>query len=415
MKQTKLTMMLAGILAAAMLTGCGSVHAASLMDGIKPGTVDAAPLAEASADAVTDFAVRLFRESASDGESTLISPLSVLSALAMTTNGAEGETRAQMESVFGMTAEELNLWLYSYHRTLPESGKYKLNLANSIWFTDKESFTVNTDFLQLCADYYDAELYRLPFDEGAKSAINGWVKEETDGMIKEIINEIPEEAVMYLVNALAFDAEWQDIYKESQVRPGTFTKEDGTVREAEMMYSDENRYLEDDDASGFIKYYADRKYAFAALLPDEGVSVAEYVQSLDGASLRKMLLDAETVTVETAIPKFTCEYDVEMSAILKAMGMTNAFSGDLADFSGLGHSTEGDLCISRVLHKTFIQVDEKGTKAGAATAVEVVTESVMMLPENVKRVYLDRPFVYMLIDCETMMPFFIGTLMDVEE
>lgn len=123
-----------------------------------------------------------------------------------------------------------------------------------------------------------------------------------------------------------------------------------------------------------------------------------------------MLSNAKGIEVNAAIPKFEVEYEVGMNKILKVMGMTDAFDSKASDLSGIGSSTRGNLYISRVLHKTFIAVDEKGTKAGAATAVEVSDESAAM---EVQQVYLDRPFVYMLIDCEANLPFFIGTAMDI--
>ena len=410
-----LSFVLVIVFALSAFTACGVPQFDDLMDGIKPrgNTGDAAELTDVSDAAVTDFAIRLFKESMADGENTLISPLSVLVALSMTANGADNETLSQMEAVLGMPIDQLNTWVSTYMANLPEEEKYKLSLANSIWFTDDERFTVNQDFLQTNADYYGADIYRAPFDDATCKDINKWVKDNTDGMIKNILDQIPQEAVMYLINALAFDAEWQDIYFESQVREGEFTTETGDVRDVDMMYSEENKYLEDKHATGFIKYYKDRKYAFAALLPKEGTTVSEYIASLDGEHLNDLLTNAKSAFVNTSIPKFETEYDVKMSAVLSGMGMPDAFSGSTADFSKLGHSTEGNIFISRVLHKTFISVDERGTKAGAATVVEMNDECAMLV-EDPKQVYLDRPFVYMLIDCETNLPFFIGTMMDVE-
>ncbi|MBQ7974631.1 MAG: serpin family protein [Clostridia bacterium] len=411
-----LSFILTLVLALSVFTACDVPQSDDLMDDIKPNPDVAknVELVDVSDAAVTDFGVRLFKESLADGENTLISPLSVLVALSMTANGADGETLSQMEAVLGMPIEQLNSWVNTYMSNLPEEEKYKLNLANSIWFKDAESFTVNEDFLQTNADYYGAGIFKAPFDNSTLKEINEWVEDNTDGMIKDILNEIPPEAVMYLVNALAFDAEWQSIYKENQIRDGKFTTEDGEKRDVELMYSSENMYLEDEKATGFIKYYKDRKYAFAALLPNEGISVSDYVASLNGEHLNEVLVNAQQGVVSTAIPKFETEFKVEMSDILKEMGMPDAFNYTAADFSKLGESTEGNICISRVIHQTYINVDGKGTKAGAATVVEMKAESAMEPLEPPKEVYLDRPFVYMLIDCETNLPFFIGTMMDVE-
>ena len=370
---------------------------------------------DTGAAAAADFGVRLFQTTMEDGKNTLISPLSVLYALAMTANGADSETLAQMEQVLGMDAENLNSFMLAYMDLLPKDKACKMSLANSIWFKDDPRFEVKESFLQTNADYYDASIYKAAFDQGTLNDINAWVKKHTDGMIPEILDKIPEDAIMYLVNALAFEAEWDEIYEKTQVWGGDFTTEDGTRQDVEMMHSQENAYLEDDLATGFIKYYKGRKYAFVALLPNAGVTVSEYVDSLTGEHLLEMLSDPEHVQTIVTLPKFETEYDIEMSAHLEAMGMPDAFDYRVADFSRMGTYTGEDvnICIDRVIHKTFISVAEKGTKAGAATVVEMDTEGAMSV-EDYREVVLDRPFVYMLIDCETNLPFFIGTMMNVE-
>ena len=396
------------------MTACSQVSANDLMKDVPAKAVDVLPDMDAGAAAAADFGVRLFKTSIEEGENTLISPLSVLYALAMTANGADGETLAQMEQVLSMDVDNLNSYMLAYLELLPESKDYKMSLANSIWFKDDPNFAVEQSFLQTNADYYGAGAYKAAFDEGTRNDINNWVKEHTDGMIPEIIDEIPDEAIMYLVNALAFDAKWADEYEEHQIREGRFTMEYGIRQDVDMMHSEEHTYLEDDMATGFIKYYKDRKYAFVAMLPNEGVSVSQYVDSLTGEHLRELLNNPQDLTVFASIPKFETEYDIEMSEVLQEMGMTDAFDWQVADFSRLGtYNVDGmNICINRVLHKTFISVSEQGTRAGAATAVEMVAEGAMEIVEF-KEVVLDRPFVYMLIDCETNLPFFIGTMMNV--
>ena len=395
------------------LTACAASQ--DLMKDVPAKAVDVLPDMDAGAAAAADFGVRLFQTTMKDGENTLISPLSVLYALAMTANGADGETLTQMEEVLGMDAENLNSFMLAYMDLLPNDKSCKMSLANSIWFKDDPRFEVKESFLQTNADYYGASIYKAAFDQGTLDDINAWVKKHTDGMIPEILDKNPEDAVMYLVNALAFEAEWDEIYEKTQVWDGDFTTEDGTRQDVEMMHSQENAYLEDDLATGFIKYYEGRKYAFAALLPNDGVTVSEYVESLTGEHLLEMLSDPEHVQTIVTLPKFETEYDIEMSEHLEVMGMPNAFDYRVADFSRMGTYTGEDvnICIGRVIHKTFISVAEKGTKAGAATVVEMVTEGAMFV-EDYREVVLDRPFVYMLIDCETNLPFFIGTMMNVE-
>ncbi len=392
--------------------GCDTtVKSENLMDSITPNTVSTIDLNE-NAEKITNFGIELFKASYEEGKNILISPLSVLSALAMTANGAQGDTLMQIEEAFGIPIEELNKYIYSYVNSLPQGEKYKLSLANSIWFTNNQRFSVNKEFLQTNADYYGADIYKSSFDNDTVKDINNWVKNKTDNMIPKIIDDIPDSAVMYLVNALAFDAEWEEFFKKSQVKGGEFTSENGEMEKAEFMYSDVSRYLQDENAKGFIKYYSGNKYAFAALLPNEKITVNEYLSTLDGKKLHDLLVNSEIASVKTSIPKFETAYEAEMKNILKNMGIQAAFDCVSADFRGLGESSEGNIYIDKVLHKTYISVGEKGTKAGAATSIQMNDECVNIEPA--KEVYLNRPFVYMLIDCETNIPFFIGTMAYIE-
>ena len=386
------------------------------MAEITPNTAEPADLTAEGADVMaeasaagTDFALRLFRAGASEKENTLVSPLSVLCALAMTANGANGTTLSQMEETLGLDRMKLNAFFRKYMAALTEGEAEDLHLANSIWFTSDKRFSVNRDFLQTNADFYGSDVYQAPFDDSTLADINGWVKEKTDGMIPSILDEIPANAVMYLVNALAFDAKWEKAYSENQIGEGAFTTAEGTTCTVDYLCSEENAYLEDENATGFVKYYEGGRYAFAALLPNEGVSTTEYLASLDGKALQAMLTAPQQESVETALPKFEASWSSELSELLVSMGMTVPFDEDEADFSGLGTSTGGNICINRVLHKTYLAVDENGTRAGAATVVEMTDKAA---PAEPKEVYLTRPFVYVLFDCQTGLPLFFGTMMN---
>ena len=296
-------------------------------------------------------------------------------------------------------------------RNTPKSGNITLRLANSVWFTDDSRFTVSDGFLQKNADHYGADAYQLPLDSAAVRAVNQWVSEKTDGQIQKILDDISPDAVMLLANAVSFDAEWQDIYEKQQIRKMDFTREDGTTIRADMMYSAEYGYLSDEHAEGFVKYYKGRKYAFAALLPKEGMSVEEYLGTLTGERRYRRLTAPEGRTGHAGIPAFESGTSAELSSVLSDMGMPDAFDPQKADFTGMGTSDAGNIFISRVLHKTAITVDARGTKAGAATVIEM-TDGASAVTEEPKIVILDRPFVYMLLDCDTALPFFIGTMMD---
>ena len=415
MRKTFLRVLVCLLLTAALafnLAGCGiQVAAADLMESVSAQTVTGKTTDEAFISSSADFAVELFKRTVTQGENSLISPLSVMLALEMTANGADSQTRAEMEALLGgnIPLEELNEYLYTYIQNLPSDEKYKLEIANSIWFRDDGSLEVNPVFLQANADYYDAAAYKAPFDKQTVADINNWVKEKTDGMITQLIEEIPAEALMYLINAVVFDAEWQTVYTKQNVSDGTFYAYDSTEQSVEMMHSTESRYLDDGMATGFIKNYKDGKYSFAALLPNEGVSIDDYIASLTGEGMTATLTGAANESVTVSLPKFSYDYEISMNDALKALGMSTAFDADNADFSKLGTSSVGNLFVGEVLHKTFIEVNENGTKAGAVTSVMMCGAG---LPDY--SVTLDRPFVYMIIDNATNLPIFIGTVLGIK-
>ena len=365
-------------------------------------------------DAQMRFALSLFQNSVTESENqnVLVSPLSVMLSLSMTANGASAQTKTEMEQVLGsgIKMEDLNAYLKGYAKKLTENGKVKFQIANSIWLKDSPDFIANPDFLQIVADYYGADVFKAPFDDTTLSDINYWVKENTDGMIEKMLDELGENSIMYLINTLLFDAEWSNPYTEGAVHQKTFTNILGAEKKVPMMYSEERRYLEDEDAIGFVKSYKGGKYKFAALLPNEGVNIYDYIAGMTSERLTSVLANSILCDVNAVLPKFSYDYSIEMSKVLTEMGIVSAF-GENADFSALGSSSvEGPTHIEKVLHKSFITVDTFGTKAGAVTSTGMETESAPMDPKNVT---LDRPFVYMIIDAETNLPIFIGAVTDI--
>ena len=402
----------AALLAAASVlsaSGCaaGSASVRDLTKGAKNAqtqTLYDTSAVQDTAAALTGFGAKLLQNEMQE-ENPLVSPLSVASALSMTANGAVGETKTQMEQTLGADTGSLNAYFSMLQASL--GNDKQLKAANSIWMKDTDTLHVEDAFLQKNADFFGAGIYSAPFDDSTKTAINDWVSKHTDKMIPKILDEIPSDAVMYLVSALAFDAKWDRPFKSYEVWDGAFTARNGQEQTGDFLHGAVGQYLSDEHAEGFLKPYADGKYAFAALLPDETTSIDDYVNQLTGERLHAILASPIDESVEIALPKFKAEFSAELSENLKALGMTDAFDGANADFTALGTSDEGNIYISRVLHKTFIQVDEEGTKAGAATAVEATTESAALYPHSV---ILNRPFVYMIVDLETGLPIFLGAL-----
>ena len=368
---------------------------------------------EAFINAQTDFAVRLFQRALKKGENSLVSPLSVMLALSMSANGANAETLEEMERVLGgIEIAELNEYLAQYAKKLAESEKSELEFANSVWIRDNFAKLVEEAFLQKCVDNYGADVFTAPFDQGTADKINAWVGEKTHGLVDRLIEKIADNTSLFVINALFFEAEWQNKYKTNEIGSGSFKAINGKKHSVTMMNSVESRYLEDENAVGFIKPYSDERFAFAALLPKEGVNVFDYIESLSGERLSGILNGAEYTQVIAAMPKFSFENNIKLKDALKAMGMELAFDRINADFSNLigAGSVDGNTYIGEVHHGAKIEVTEQGTRAGAATAVEFLTDGAAF-PQRV--ITLDRPFVFMIIDTETNIPLFIGALTDV--
>jgi len=396
----------------------GKAFADELSQSVVPREVPGKKADAAFIGSAAQFAVDLFKKSYDENNNTLVSPLSVMLALGMTAGGADGRTLSQMEETLGdgMPIGDLSAYLHYYSAALRGKADDKtLSIANSIWFRDDaERLKVSQEFLQRNADFYGADAYKAPFDARTLSDINRWVKTHTNGMIDGILNELPPSAKMYLINAIAFDAEWEKPYGSQAVQDGKFVTADGTRQDARMMHSSEDIYLTDGHAVGFIRPYAGDRFSFAAILPEAGTPVGQYVGSLTGAAWMKLMNGAKPADIRASLPKFKSSAFYSLKENLQSLGMTDAFDPGLADFGKMGESADGKLFIAQVLHKTFISVDEKGTKAAAVTVVEMATSAEATVPEPIY-VELNRPFVYAIIDNATMLPIFLGTVVDLDQ
>ena len=373
------TALLLALLMILPMAGCG-VRAQELTKDIEPQALDTTTDLTAGGEAVTAFALSLLRSERAATEGVLISPVSVLNALGMVANGAGGDTLKQLETAAGMSLNQLNDFLYTYRMSLPAACKScTVSLANSAWV--REDFRVEDDFLRSCVNYYGAEMYRSAFDGSLVTDLNRWVSKKTDGMIDRLLEQAPDVLTMlYMVNAACFDARWDTPYTKADLRTGLpFTAANGTQQTADYMTGTENIYLSGNNVTGFVKPYDGGKYAFVALLPDE----------------------------------FDAQSELELEEPLKDMGITALFNVSTADLRGIGSAPSGNnLYVSSVLHKTYLSLDESGTRAAAATVVEAVGDA---LPsEDVKTVTLDRPFLYMIVDTHACVPLFMGTVTSME-
>ncbi|MEE0957999.1 MAG: serpin family protein [Ruminococcus sp.] len=371
---------------------------------------------KAGDDAMADFSLKLLKSSRQKDQNVLVSPLSVMSALGMAQTGARGKTLSQMEQTLGISRDTLNRYCKNYINNTyvsdnPFMESSKFSIANSAWVNSSlPSLTLNSDYTNTIKENYNASIEKLPFDSNAVQKINGWVNDNTDGMIPSVIDDIDSESMMCLVNALAFDGKWARQFDlRWDVREDKFTNADSTKSDVEYLTSEENHYIKDTNAAGFYKYFSDYHYAFAAIVPDAGVTLKTYLDSLTGTKLRSLLKYAKNEPVDIELPKFKLDYSVLLKEPLQDMGITNAFSPQKADFSNMVTGAVYKPFISRVIHKTAIDVNEAGTKAAAVTAIIVEPGAAPEIIEPHK-VYLNRPFLYMLIDTDTYTPFFIGAV-----
>ena len=379
------------------------MKAVDLMEDYYPQIIDPnSSMTEESMEAIADFSVSLFQKTVSEDENTVMSPLSVLYALTMLTNGAEGRTLEELEQALGLSREDLNQAMYLLRSALNDRF-CNVNVANSIWIRD--GFPVREEFLRENAKWLDADAYQAPYDDSTVEDMNNWISHNTDGMIEDMVQELSPETVLTLINALLFQSKWSDPYQRTF--EDTFYRADGTEETADMLYSSEYIYLHDDMATGFRKSFAGRNYEFAVIVPNEGVSLEDYIAQMDGASLRTMLQGEVYDAVYATMPAFSAEFTTEMSTILKEMGIRDAFDPHHADLSGVAE----DLYVSDVTHKAVIEVEESGVSAGAATIVDIAPTAPVI--EKTATVTADRPYLYMIIDTQTRLPLFTGTTLTV--
>ncbi len=365
-----------------------------------------------NAEFSVNMAKSAMAEAVEDGENVLISPESIMNALALVLDGANGETRAQLcKNLCGdMDVETFHKRLSEYNAYLMASQDVKIHLANSIWARKDDRLTVNENYLQRMKDFYGAPLFVRDFNDQTVKDINRWVDKNTEHMIPTIIDSISDDTMMYLINALSFEGRWKKQYEDSQVKSGqTFTNIEGKKETVTMLESKESLYVEDEHATGVVKYYSGNQYAFMGILPNPGTTVKEYLEGMTGEDYIRLYQTRAHHDVMTKIPEFSYDYKTSLVSSMKAMGILDVFDGEKADLSSLAQWKDGNLYVGDVLHKTHIELDRNGTKAAAVTAV--IMDAASAMPEDKpKQVYLDRPFLYVIIDTESGLPLFIGAV-----
>lgn len=366
---------------------------------------------------VRDLSVQLFKNAASAEQNSMISPTSILLAMAMVENGAAGDTKKQMEKTFGMRMSELNQWIRAWSAVQPQEDadtKSRMNIANAVWYNNRGALTLNPDYQKTLREMLQAQVKGGDFSQQTVKEINSWCSKNTYGMIDKLVEELSPAQKMVLLNAVAFEDQWSAQYKKNQVKKEYFTDQNGKKTKTDLMYSEEALYCQDDMATGFIKPYASG-YQFVAILPNKGVSVAAYMKKLDGERFAAFVNSGQDAVVHAVLPAFKSEYKTDaLVQIFRKMGIKNLFDASAADLSGMGVCSGQNLYVDEILHKTYIDVNREGTRAAAVTGVMVKAAALNPKPVREYTVRLDRPFLYAIVDSYTGIPVFLGTMVSAE-
>jgi serpin B len=360
----------------------------------------------------SDFAFGLFQQVASGDyvDNIVLSPLSAKLALAMAYNGAVGETKDAMAGVLdleGMSLEEVNEQLGNLMLSLEQADeKVLLEIANSLWAN--EDYELRQDFVERCRESYEAEVANLDFsDPEAPGTINAWVKEKTHDKIEKIIDRLTPELALILINAVYFNGKWQTQFDASLTEDGDFHLMDGnTVTAPLMRRAGEYSYYESEDLQAVSLPYGEGRMSMYVVLPSEGMDYGEFLSTLNEADWEQWMGMFEDREGELVLPRFKVEYEKELSDALEAMGMESAFKGGLDDI--FTDNTAGPTYISKVLQKTYIDVNEEGTEAAAVTSVEV--EMTAMPDTEPFAMRVDRPFFFTIRDNQTGALIFMGSI-----
>jgi len=361
-------------------------------------------------DANTGFAFAIFQELIAEdpGQNIFISPLSILLALAMTYNGAGGDTDAAMAEALrfsGFTVEALNRGFRDLMASITGADNTTtVSIANSIWYT--QGYDVAAEFVETNRSYYGSEVGELDFrDAAAVDTINAWIEDATAGKITNMIGRIPPDVVMYLINAIYFKGEWTHRFSEDESRDEDFILETGGEKKVPMMHMEEEFRYARAAAYGMLRLpYGREKLVMYVLLPDEGTGVDAVIGGLDSESWKSLKSQMEDKTAVLAMPRYRFEYGAKsLNGALSRMGMGMAF-GPGADFSGINPG----IFISEVLHKAVIEVNEKGSEAAAATAVSMEESAP---PERIEFI-VNRPFLFLIADDRTGSILFMGKVVD---
>ena len=346
----------------------------------------------------TDFAVKLSQNADKKDENLLISPMSVMYGLMMPANGAKGDTLAQFEKTLGANTYTLNRYLYFTMEGEYPKDSAKFEIGDSMWINNSIGYDGSKEYLKSMHTFFDASIFTADFKNVEKD-IGLWLN---DKGVSQNTKLVPAESdVMTSINSYMLKASWNTALAADKANT-KFTASNGSQLDAEFLSGNAERLLKSDKAQGFAKTFKGDHYAMAVLMPNEGVSVEDYLKTLTGKSVTSILSTAEEKNVSISMPKITQTSDISVKETLQTMGIKDAFDSSKADFSVMGKSNE-NLVLSDVVADTAMTIDANGVNATVANSSKnTVTKADATITVN-------RPFVYMIYDLEQNIPKFIGT------
>ncbi len=358
------------------------------------------------------FAFDIFREflnGAGENENVILSPLSISSALSMTMNGATGETRDAMLDALrlkGLTPETIN----DSYKNLTEAllsvdSRVLIKIANSVW--TEEDFAVKQAFIDILNNYYSAE--GVPFDihdPATPDLVNKWIEDNTNGLIKKMIDGLDSNTVMLLINAIYFKGKWKSQFDASKTVDMPFYRNSTVVIVPTMKQENEFSVYK---GTGFTMAefpYGQGNFVMDVILPDSQQGINDLLPSFNAAGFATWAGRLDSQKVNLSFPRFKFGYKQDLVDILTKMGMGIAFIPDVADFSNI--TDQYNLYINKALHQAFIETNEEGTEAAAATIIGVGVTSVPVIME----LKLDHPFLFVIRETSTNAILFMGRVSD---
>jgi serine protease inhibitor len=364
----------------------------------------------------TRFAIKIFKEISKEdeGKNVFISPLSISTALTMVYNGAEGSTKEAMAEtleVTGMTMEELNQNYLNLIESLENADSdVHLSIADSVWVKEEFAPSVKQAFIKQLSTYFKSDLYTRDFDDPKTvSEINSWISTKTNNKINKMIEKVDDQIVMFLINAIYFKGDWTIPFDEKETHTDDFNLPDGSkVKVSFMSNTDDYKYYSGSNYQAVRLPYGRDKMAMYVLLPHEDIDIDSFIEGISQSELDRSFSSYAKTKVDIDLPKFKLEYGVKrLNDALKNLGMGIAFDPGEANFMGIAPvNASNNLYIGFVDHKAFVEVNEKGTEAAAATVVGIELTSMPMT----QTFTVDRPFIFIIRDDRSGSILFMGKI-----